>query len=111
MYIILQKIQTEIFNFEYNNEINIFRRKALNRKGLSGRANVTIVLETVATEIVILFYKSKVISPIKTLNEMNPTNPSTNRNSWKQPTEIQNILNSVFYRTIELLFLIFFIHK
>lgn len=41
--------------FEYNTEINIFRSKALNRKGLSGRANATIVLETVAIEIVILF--------------------------------------------------------
>jgi hypothetical protein len=71
--------------FEYNPEINTFARKASKKKGLSGGAIAAIVLATIAAvaavAVAMLFLNRGPVNPIKTSNEMNLPNSTTNINN------------------------------
>ena len=71
--------------FEYNPEMNTFARKASKKKGLSGGAIAAIVLATIAAvaavAVAMFFLNRGPVNPIKTSNEMNLPNSTTNINN------------------------------
>ena len=71
--------------FEYNPEMNNFAKKASKKKGLSGGAIAAIVLATIAAvaavAVAMFFLNRGPVNPIKTSNEMNLPNSTTNINN------------------------------